>query len=287
MTTPPTPQPGHEAQPGFRPAAAGERVALDVVVDAVTAAVEWCAARLPAAVAAAGVLMLALASRWPVQAVTGFRLEPLQAVGPALALTGVVLLTVSGAAAGRIGGASGPCGWPRLAGPARRAVRALGLGPVPRPRARALLVDPCLLALGCALLTALVMALLPPSTTASLTVLVGPDDRYAAAAAAGPLGTVGYSSLGAGFVEELLFRGPVVLAARLGAGRRLRLALEVFSGVLFALFHHSRGTVNVLLTGLWGLLLAGYAARRRSLWPLVLAHGLYDVWAFGTAGYVW
>ncbi len=249
------------------------------------------AARLPAASAAAGVLMLALASRWPVQAVTGFRLEDLHAVGPALALTGVVLLAASGAAARRTGCASGPRGQAQLTGPARRAVRALGLGPVPWPRTRALLVDPCLLALGCALLTALVMALLPPSSTAASTassmVLAGADDRYAAAAAAGALGTVGYSFLGAGLVEDLLFRGPVVLAARLGAGRRLCLPLVVLSGLLFGLWHSDHGVLNALSTGLWGLLLAGYAARRRSLWPVVLAHGLYDVWAFGTAGYLW
>ena len=78
--------------------------------------------------------------------------------------------------------------------------------------------------------------------------------------------------------EELLFRGflqgrlQALLAGRRGAGLLAALA----QATLFGLAHAYQGATGILVTGLLGLVFGLLYLRAKSLWPLVIAHGLID-----------
>jgi membrane protease YdiL (CAAX protease family) len=86
----------------------------------------------------------------------------------------------------------------------------------------------------------------------------------------------------AAFMEELLFRGFLLneTARALGGGRLAWVAAAVAIGVVFGLAHAYQGPSGMIITGGAGVLMGLlYLALGRSLWPLILAHGLIDSWS--------
>jgi len=67
------------------------------------------------------------------------------------------------------------------------------------------------------------------------------------------------------------------------AGRSGRLAAVVISTVLFGLAHYYQGPFGVITTGTMGLLSAILYIRQGRIWPLIVAHALYDAWSVGMA----
>lgn len=92
------------------------------------------------------------------------------------------------------------------------------------------------------------------------------------------LGMLAISWTTAAFGEELLFRGflQTRLAGLFRARRHAGLWAAVAQALLFGLGHAYQGATGVLTTGLLGLAFGLCRLRLRSLWPLVIAHGLID-----------
>jgi membrane protease YdiL (CAAX protease family) len=82
----------------------------------------------------------------------------------------------------------------------------------------------------------------------------------------------------AAFGEELLFRGFLLgrLRALFGGGRAAGIAAAALQAVAFGAIHAYQGRTGMLVTGLVGFAFGLSILRLRSLWPLVLAHGLVD-----------
>jgi len=104
--------------------------------------------------------------------------------------------------------------------------------------------------------------------------------RFAGVAGSLPmlLGMLLVSWTTAAFGEELLFRGFVQsrLQALFGERRFAGLLAAVLQALLFGLCHAYQGPTGVLVTGALGLMFGLVMLRTRSLWPLVIAHGLID-----------
>lgn len=82
----------------------------------------------------------------------------------------------------------------------------------------------------------------------------------------------------AAFGEELLFRGFLqtrlqALLARWPGATALAVLLQA---VLFGFGHAYQGPTGILVTGSLGLVFGTVYARQRSLWPIILAHGVID-----------
>lgn len=82
----------------------------------------------------------------------------------------------------------------------------------------------------------------------------------------------------AAFGEELLFRGFLLgrLRALLGGGLGAGVAATLVQALLFGLAHAYQGPTGILVTGLIALVFGLLYLRLRTLWPLVIAHGLID-----------
>ena len=79
--------------------------------------------------------------------------------------------------------------------------------------------------------------------------------------------------------EELVFRGAFPrLIARVGGSPWIAL---LASSAVFGLAHWSLGIGSILQTALVGLLFGLCAAGSRSLWPVIIAHYVVDLVAFG------
>lgn len=78
--------------------------------------------------------------------------------------------------------------------------------------------------------------------------------------------------------EELLFRGFLQgrLQALLGERRGAGLLAAAVQGLVFGLAHAYQGPTGILVTGSLGLVFGLLYLRTKSLWPLVIAHGLVD-----------
>ena len=83
------------------------------------------------------------------------------------------------------------------------------------------------------------------------------------------LGMLAIAWTAAAFGEELLFRGFL-------QGRLQGLLAALVQAALFGLAHAYQGATGILVTGLLGLVFGLLYLRAKSLWPLVLAHGLID-----------
>lgn len=94
----------------------------------------------------------------------------------------------------------------------------------------------------------------------------------------GLLGALALSWTTAAFGEEVLFRGFVQsrLQALLGARRHAGVLAAVVQAVLFSLGHAYQGGTGMLVSGAIGLAFGLLMLRFRSVWPLVIAHGLID-----------
>ncbi len=85
------------------------------------------------------------------------------------------------------------------------------------------------------------------------------------------------------FAEEMVFRGFLLrwLAWRLGHDEGAWLSAVMLSSVIFGLGHLYQGGTGVIGTAAAGIVYASaMLLGKKSLWPAVLAHGLYDTFAF-------
>ena len=92
------------------------------------------------------------------------------------------------------------------------------------------------------------------------------------------LGLLAISWSTAAFGEEVLFRGFLQsrLQALVGASAHSGGLAVVLQALLFGLAHAYQGPTGILVTGAVGLAFGLCRLRLRSLWPLVIAHGLID-----------
>lgn len=104
--------------------------------------------------------------------------------------------------------------------------------------------------------------------------------RFAAIAGNLPvlLGFLAIAWTTAAFGEEVLFRGFLQsrLQALSGGGKGAGVLAASVQALLFGLAHAYQGPTGMLVTGTLGLVFGLLMLRLRSLWPLVLAHGLVD-----------
>jgi membrane protease YdiL (CAAX protease family) len=85
------------------------------------------------------------------------------------------------------------------------------------------------------------------------------------------------ASVSAGFCEELAFRG-YLQRQILAWGQRTWIAVAG-QGILFGLMHAYQGWRSVVSISILGGLFGALAAWRRSLRPVMMAHGWHDLWA--------
>ncbi|RUO55926.1 CPBP family intramembrane glutamic endopeptidase [Pseudidiomarina homiensis] len=89
-------------------------------------------------------------------------------------------------------------------------------------------------------------------------------------------------SVSAGVCEELLFRGFIIGA--LGDSLGVVVSL-ILSSLLFGLCHVYQGWMNVLRTGIIGLVLGVIFILTESLWVVIALHALVDIYG-GIVGYL-
>lgn len=89
---------------------------------------------------------------------------------------------------------------------------------------------------------------------------------------------LGISWSSAAFGEEMLFRGFLQsrLLALFAGWRGGRAAAVLIQAGLFSLGHAYQGPTGLMTSASIGLLFGALALRSRSLWPLIIAHGLID-----------
>lgn len=86
----------------------------------------------------------------------------------------------------------------------------------------------------------------------------------------------------AAFVEEIYYRGLpwLLLGSRDTSGMR-KLAYVLISSGFFAAIHWENGTPELVATFIYGVAACLWYLRLGTLWPLVLAHFVIDLWVFG------
>lgn len=137
-----------------------------------------------------------------------------------------------------------------------------------------------LVALGCAILGYVVAAIGTVVATRVLGWAPMQSGQIGAVAGNLPmlLGMLAIAWSTAAFGEELLFRGFLLgrLRALLGGGLGVGIVAAFVQALLFGLAHAYQGPTGILATGLIGLVFGLLYLRLRTLWPLVIAHGLID-----------
>jgi membrane protease YdiL (CAAX protease family) len=92
-----------------------------------------------------------------------------------------------------------------------------------------------------------------------------------------------YSLIGAGFYEEFTFRGFLMqgLAMLFGGNRGAWIGACLLQGALFGLAHAYQNPLGIAITGTLGVLMGLIVlASGRSLWPVIIGHGLFDASRF-------
>ena len=92
-----------------------------------------------------------------------------------------------------------------------------------------------------------------------------------------------YALIGAGFYEEFTFRGFLMqgLAMFFGGSRGAWIAACVVQGALFGIAHAYQNPLGIAITGTLGVLMGLLVlASARNLWPVMIAHGLFDASRF-------
>lgn len=135
-------------------------------------------------------------------------------------------------------------------------------------------VGGCMVLFGCVMADYFVTSLLPPSMFAS-SVLPQPAHRAEAQ------GTVVFilssiAWIANGFAEELVMRA--YLIARLERLLRSTWQAVLVSTLLFASYHLYQGPVGVIGAAAFGLVCALSFCLCRRLWPLCLAHAMWNMW---------
>ena len=92
-----------------------------------------------------------------------------------------------------------------------------------------------------------------------------------------------YAFIGAGFYEEFTFRGFLMqgLAMFFGGGRTAWIVACLVQGALFGVAHAYQNPLGIAITGTLGVLMGLVVlALGRNLWPVIIAHGLFDASRF-------
>lgn len=92
-----------------------------------------------------------------------------------------------------------------------------------------------------------------------------------------------YALIGAGFYEEFTFRGFLMqgLAMLFGGSRSAWIVACAVQGALFGLSHAYQNPLGIAITGTLGILMGLLVlASGRNLWPVIIAHGLFDASRF-------
>ncbi|RKM76607.1 CPBP family intramembrane metalloprotease [Rhodococcus opacus] len=96
----------------------------------------------------------------------------------------------------------------------------------------------------------------------------------------GVYGIFVYAFIRAGMLEELAARLLPLIVQRWRPGAHLVAAIAVASTAWFSWGHVEYGTANVLTALVGGVVYMGLALSTRSLWPAIMAHGIYDLFVF-------
>lgn len=88
-----------------------------------------------------------------------------------------------------------------------------------------------------------------------------------------------YYGLGAGLVEEFYYRGLLVLLFSLHGLKKSLIVL--FVSCIFSLIHWESGPPSIVVAFILSLIITTYYLCFRMLWPLVIAHFLFDwIWFY-------
>jgi CAAX protease family protein len=92
-----------------------------------------------------------------------------------------------------------------------------------------------------------------------------------------------YAFIGAGFYEEFTFRGFLMqsLGMFFGGNRSAWVVACLLQGALFGMVHAYQNPLGIAITGTLGVLMGLLVlASARNLWPVIIAHGLFDASRF-------
>ncbi|KAF0957605.1 CPBP family intramembrane glutamic endopeptidase [Rhodococcus sp. T7] len=107
--------------------------------------------------------------------------------------------------------------------------------------------------------------------------LAAQETRLANVKALGLYGALAASFLGASLFEEVVFRSLPLIVHRWRPHATILIAITAAaSTALFALAHSDFGTGNVVSAFIGGVVYVALALYTRSLWPSIMAHGIYD-----------
>ncbi|MFF2113784.1 CPBP family intramembrane glutamic endopeptidase [Rhodococcus koreensis] len=107
--------------------------------------------------------------------------------------------------------------------------------------------------------------------------LAAQETRHANVKILGLYGALAASFLGASLFEEIVFRSLPLIVQRWRPHATILIAITAAaSTALFALVHSDFGTGNVVSAFVGGVVYVALALYTRSLWPSIMAHGIYD-----------
>ncbi len=107
--------------------------------------------------------------------------------------------------------------------------------------------------------------------------LAAHETRRANVVALGPLQCPCTAFLGASLFEEITFRSLPLIVQRWRPHATILIAITAAaSTALFALSHSDFGTGKVVSSFIGGMFYVALALYTRSLWPSIMAHGIYD-----------
>ena len=153
----------------------------------------------------------------------------------------------------------------------RQSIHSLGLGKPPWPRAYvgALLAVPACYA---AIIPSVLLYLLAAGV--ELPELVREREAFFEIVPDLSFASVLLLAVFTGVHEEILFRGFVL--TRLGAFFRSPAPAVILCGVFFGAMHVYQGVIGVIQTTAVGLVLGAIVVITRSLWPAIIAHGIFN-----------
>ncbi|MFC9556028.1 CPBP family intramembrane glutamic endopeptidase [Rhodococcus sp. NPDC056960] len=107
--------------------------------------------------------------------------------------------------------------------------------------------------------------------------LAAQETRHANVKVLGLYGALAAAFLGASLFEEMVFRSLPLIVQRWRPHATILIAITATaSTALFALAHSTFGTANVVSAFIGGVVYVALALYTRSLWPSIMAHGIYD-----------
>ncbi len=82
----------------------------------------------------------------------------------------------------------------------------------------------------------------------------------------------------AGFAEEFIFRGFIMgnLAQAMGNSQGAWIAATLMQALIFGLFHAYQGLNGIVVVSMVALVFGFFYYRLKSLWPVIIAHGIMD-----------